>query len=209
MDKRSLFVLSLLASAIFTSPPVRATIEMQPPKIIAQQSDFSQAVLSVQDLPSGFIESPPGILAPIKQVLGKHFPLKVEGISLFINPYNQEFVMAVTTTLSEEAQQSGLRFDQADLRDIIVPMMGVRQVGEIEVLEQRELPEFNNIGESSAGLSTLVRMRGIPLRVDMGTFRRSEVLAFTLVAYPNGDSPITQLGNIARKLDDRIRQSSP
>ncbi|MCU0516927.1 MAG: hypothetical protein MUC60_08680 [Oscillatoria sp. Prado101] len=210
MDKRALFVLSLLAGVIFTGTPVRATIEMQTPKIVAQQSDLSQAVLSLQDLPPGFIEMPPDNLAPLKQIITERFPFKVESISLFMNLQNGEFLMSVTMTLSEKARQAGRRLDQVDLREIIGPMMGGDpKVAEIEILEQKELPQFNNIGESSAGLSTVARMRGIPVRADMGAFRRSEVFALTVLVYSNGDSPVTQLGDIARKLDARILQSSP
>jgi len=208
IQKRSIFILSLLTGVILAYPLFPSVINAQTPRNANQQSNFSQATISLQDLPPGFIEIPSENLAPIANILNQK-GVKVEKMSLFIYPQNREFLMIATMTLSPEAKKAGYSLEQVDFRQLMGPMMlGSRQVGEIEVLEQKELSDLNNIGDSSTGMTTLARMRGMTVRTDMATFRRNEVLAFTLVTYPKGDAPVVQVGNVARELDTRIQKYS-
>ena len=220
MKHRFALILCLLTGAMFVGSPVVAEFERE---AIAQttsaqesnQSVASGSVLTLEDLPSGFMEIPAANLAAIPQALDQTDMVRTKGVFFFINPTDFEFVMGITLELSEEAKQRGVNLEEVDLQEIfqqstLEQMLKTMPIGdaEMEILEQREL-ELPDIGDSSAGFTSLARMMGVSVRTETGVFRRNETLAYTAIAYPSGDGSIVQLEDLLRSLDDRIMQGSP
>lgn len=220
MKQRFALILGLLTGTMFASCPVVAELERDAiaQTTIAQESNHSVAsgaVLTLEDLPSGFMEIPAVNLAPISQAIDQTDMVRTKGIFMFINPIGFEFVMGMTIGLSEEAKQRGHSLEEADLQElfpenVLEQMLTTIPIGdaEMEILEAEEL-ELPDIGDSSAGFTTLARMMGVSVRTETGTFRRNETLAYTVVVYPSGDASIVQLEDLLRLLDDRIMQGSP
>ncbi|MFW5666139.1 MAG: hypothetical protein ACOC2Z_11470 [Coleofasciculus sp.] len=71
-------------------------------------------------------------------------------------------------------------------------------------MEYQPLPELNNFADTSTGFTLGIDMEGTPLQLDMATFRRGGMVAFTGVMYLNGQMPLIQVGDVAQKLDSRI-----
>ena len=220
--KKSLVLPIILLPFVVTTPVIGAT-EVQANRRVDPRQNVSVAEINISDLPNGFIEIPERSLAPLRRVLTQQ-GMNVESLFLFVHPGNFEFVMGATMTLSETLQQKGWDLNQLDFRQVIamllqstmqlpavrIPLasLGINQVAEIKVLQQRELSGVNNIGESSGGATTLMEGMGVTVRSDMTMFRRNRVFAIALVTYPNGDDPVVRVGDVARKLDRRIVQSS-
>jgi len=80
----------------------------------------------------------------------------------------------------------------------------VGEMGATDILEQKELAHLNDIGDTSAGLTVVADMEGIPMRMDMAVFRRGIVGAFVLVMYIDGEVPVLTVEEVTNKLDDRI-----
>ena len=172
MKKPLLLVSFLLTSAIWAGFPARAVTDVHRSKNLAQGANCPPATITAQDLPSSFIEIPPANLAPISEAMLQQYKLIVEDIFLFVNPLSFEFILGVTTKLSDEIDREARdSLETLDLQEVAeLLLLGNRQVGEMEVLEQKVLTDVNDIGDNSAGVKTIVKMRGVSVQVDMVMF---------------------------------------
>lgn len=218
--RHTLFVFSLLTSALFTAAPTQMILAI-PPSQSNSKTMASAITLSLKDLPVGFEEIPQEIkpqldarLEPFKQLLAKE-NLPVENFFAFVEPQKLEVVMGFTGMLSEQTQQR--KFD-ATLQQLQQPEVRRQLVSKIEeqlqqyrgikLLEQQSLPQLENIGDTSAGLSIAVTLRKQPVRIDMGGFRRGRVGVTTAVVYLDRTVPAVPVRDVATKLDTLILQSS-
>lgn len=203
---------SMLSGVMFVcllaAEPTLAATSVESAPVRSQAMLCSPVAIDPSDLPEGFIEIPTEHLMPISNVLQTKMNVNVEGIFLFLHPLLMEFLLGVTVTLSEEAQSAGYRFDSVDFPSLLEMMLVTRgqTVGQLEILEQRELPEAYNIGDSSVGFTTIARMSGVTVQVDTAMFRRRDRMAVTVISYPNGEVPVLGVGDIARQLDGKLVQ---
>ncbi|MEQ9620545.1 hypothetical protein [Coleofasciculus chthonoplastes] len=229
MIKRIPLSLGLLSSILFTGNPVNADIPLTPvstasstvPQTIAQASTSSNVKLLLEDLPEGFQELPPELAASLAsqfRLLTQQFQeanLNPENLFAFVNPESFQIVLGFTSPLSSE--QDWVNFDttvqqlqQPEIQQLLVSQLKQRLqgMGEINVLEYKPLPELNNFADTSTGFTLGIDMEGTPLQLDMATFRRGGMVAFTGVMYVNGQMPLIQVGDVAQKLDSRLVQVS-
>ncbi|MBE9118695.1 hypothetical protein IQ249_22660 [Lusitaniella coriacea LEGE 07157] len=182
-------------------------VKAEPPEPVA---------LTPEDLPSGFQEIPPAIrsqLAAQFKVFGEQFgqeDLDVENFFAFFNPQSFQAVMGFTGDLGTPEQQE--RFDanlqklqEPDVQTQILESVQERlkEFGNIEITNPSVLSELNDVADASTGLSVEVKMQSQAFRIDMASFRRNEMGAFTAVIYRQSDSPIA-IKDLAEKLDRRI-----
>lgn len=213
------FVFGLLTSALASTPA--QTILATPSKPNSGQPAASAITLTLKDLPTGFQEVPQEIkpqidarLEPFKQLLVKE-NLPVENFFAFVEPQKLEVVIGFTGMLPEPSQQR--KFDatlqqlqQPQVRQQIISKIQeqLQQYQGVKVLGQQALPQLENIGDTSAGISLAVALRKQPVRVDMGSFRRGRVGVTTAVVYLDKTVPVVPVRDVATKLDNRILQSS-
>lgn len=79
----------------------------------------------------------------------------------------------------------------------------------VELLGYKELPEFNNLGNASTGLSLDTKIQETPVKFDVVGFRRDRLSAFTAVLYPTGNQPSVSVKDMVAKLDARTFGSTP
>ena len=168
--------------------------------------DLSDAVLTLQDLPSGFEEMPLAELGMTEADLSQE-DFAVESLFAFLEAEHFEMVMGFTALLPTGVEQAGFN---VVLRhpDVLLELM-IGGMGAVDVLEQKELPDLDDIGDVSVGLTVAVDIEGIPMRIDVVVFRRDVVGAVVLVMYIDGDVPVVPVGDVARKLDNRIVEVLP
>lgn len=228
MIKRISLSLGLLSGILFTGNPVHADIPLTPvspasptvPQTISQASTSTNVKLLLEDLPEGFQELPPELTASLAsqfRLLTQQFQdanLNPENLFAFVNPESFQIVLGFTSPLSE---QDWVNFDtnvqqlqQPEIQQLLVSQLKQRLqgMGEINVLEYKPLPQLNNFADTSTGFTLGIDMEGTPLQLDMATFRRGGMIAFTGVMYVNGQMPLIQVGDVAQKLDSRIVQRS-
>lgn len=229
MIKRIPLSLCLLSGILFTGNPVNAAIPVTSastasptvPQTLSQASTSTNAKLLLEDLPEGFQELPPELAASLAsqfRLLTQQFQeanLNPENLFAFVNPESFQIVLGFTSPLASE--QDWVSFDtnvqqlqQPEIQQLLVSQLKQRLqgMGEINVLEYKPLPELNNLADTSTGFSLGIDMEGTPLQLDMATFRRGGMVAFTGVMYLNGQMPLIQVGDVAQKLDGRIFQVS-
>jgi hypothetical protein len=188
-------------------------------QIIAQNTAPASSTLALEDLPPGFTALPPELSASLAsrlQALNAQLPtgnLKPENFFAFVNPKSFQIVLGFTGQLPNETQRvefdtSLKQLQQPDVQKRTLSLLQekLKTFGEVKVTEYRGMPELNNLADTSTGFTIALEMRGQPLRLDLATFRRNEIGAFTGVIYTNGETPLIAVGDVARKLDGRLAQ---
>jgi hypothetical protein len=219
------FILSIFTflTQLAVTPAFAETVAPSPQPLPVQPTNptSSVPVLTVQDLPPGYKEIPPEFkkliaaqLEPFYQILTKE-NLPLNNFFAFIEPQKMEVVMGLTGILLNQAQQ--VKFDTA-LKEVQTPefQQQVIKLGEklksaqgVEILGYKELPEFNNLGNASTGLSLDTKIQETPVKFDVVGFRRDRMSAFTAVLYPTGNQPSVSVKDMVAKLDARTSPSKP
>ena len=222
MKTRSPFVLGLLTSALLAIAPAQAVPVTPTPNPPSSEPAASPVTLTLQDLPAGFQEVPPEIkpqfaaqLENLKQALVQQ-NLQLDNSFVFVNPDQIQLVLGFTGMLRDQPQQAkfdaGLQeLQQPEARQQLISKVqkGLQSVQGIEVVGYEALPELNNLADESTGMTLALKMQGIPVRMQIAGFRRSQVGSFTAVLYLDGAKPVLPVKDVVSKLDNRILQSSP
>ncbi len=163
--------------------------------------DLSEAVLTLEDLPPGFEAIPPDEFGFTKEDLSQE-DFTVEETFIFMEAEHFELIMGFTTLVSTRIEQAG--FDAGLRRSDFLMGAFIEGMGEADILEEEELSGLDDIGDASGGWTVVADMEGIPMRIDTVAFRRDIVGVFIFVMYIDGDVPVVPVGDVARKLDDRV-----
>ncbi|MFQ5613431.1 MAG: tetratricopeptide repeat protein [Anaerolineae bacterium] len=164
-----------------------------------------EAALTLAELPAGFEAIPPAELGLIPGTPVDDGAV-IEGSFAFLQTGRSELVWGFTTRPSTGAEQAGaapaLTYPDELLAAFIAGMTGA------ENLAQQELPGLAGLGQSSVGQTVAFTSQGLPTRVDAARFRQGDIEAFIFVMYVEGDAPQASIGDLARKLDERIEQTA-
>ncbi len=163
-------------------------------------TETSGIVLELKDLPSGFEEIDPAEMGMTKETMSNE-QFEVEEVFAFIQPTEFEIVMGFTTLLNNKLEQAG--FDAA-LRDPeLLSESFVGGMGGTDVLEQEELV-LEDIGNEASGLSFVVDMTGVSMRMDLAVFRKDKVGAFLIIMYMDGEEASVSIADLARTLANKV-----
>jgi phosphate/phosphite/phosphonate ABC transporter binding protein len=167
-------------------------------------TDFSDLALTAQDVPEGFEEMSLADLGMTEADLTQGV-YEMESFSAFVDLEHFEVLFGLTMVIPTGLQQAA--FDVSlqnpdflmDWMDVAAGMEGM------DVPEQKEIPDLDDIGEVSAGLSLVAGSDPFPMRMDMVMFRRDMVGAGVFLIYADGDVPVVTVGDLARKLDHKLQ----
>ncbi|HIK09745.1 MAG TPA: hypothetical protein IGS52_05680 [Oscillatoriaceae cyanobacterium M33_DOE_052] len=210
LQKMPFVPVCLLSVALLAQTPAAAQLEAfqtsepgQSPRInlLAQTTNFSDLVLTLQDLPNSFEAMPPTDLEQLRQDLTQE-DFKVASVFAFMDANNFELVMGITTQIQSAAEQQD--FDRTLNQPEVLQALLTEGLGQTEIKRQQPLTNLNNIGNSVGGVSLDVDLEGVPARLDIIAFRRDVVGAFVFVMYLNEETPVIPAPEVARKLDARV-----
>jgi len=176
------------------------------PPIPTPPSDLSDVVLTLEDLPLGFEAVSPAEFGFTKEDLSQD-DFTVESLFVFLEAEHFELVMGFTALVPTKLEQAG--FDVVLRQPEFLLESLTEGMGATDILEQKELSDLDDIGDAAGGLTVVVDMEGIPMRMDLVVFRRDIVGAFVLVMYMDGDIPVVTIDDVAGKFDDRIKRTEP
>jgi len=165
--------------------------------------DFSDMLLSLDDLPSGFEEEVIDDLDVFNEgTAEEQWPIRAA--CLFIEPDEYQFVLGAVQFLPDrfdQVQNDALLQRPEFLLESVLPTMGLG-----ELLDEAVLPGLDGIGDASAGFTFAVESAegGLPVRLDMVAFRRDVVGAYVAVMYVLGENPVVQAGDLAQVFDELI-----
>ena len=175
-----------------------------PPPSPTPLPDLSDAVLTLDDLPPDFADMPLEQLGLTPEDLsGEGF--EAESVFAFLEPSTFQLIMGFTLLVPDTIQQAG--FDLALRNPEFLLNLFVGGMGATEVVEQQELPDLNNIGAASTGLTVVADLEGISMRIDMVVFRTGLAGAMVMLVYPDGVDPDISIGELARRLEERLAEA--
>lgn len=161
---------------------------------------FSDAVLTLEDLPPGFVEEP---LADFDVEPGI-------GAAMVVNVIESGFAFSIETevfqVITGQTELLTLRTEQAEYDSFAQTLGNVFMAGISQVIsgedpkDLEEILNLDDIGDASNGLTAIVG--GVPpIRTDVIFFRRGKIGALIWTFYFDGDSPVVPIGDLGRKLD--------
>lgn len=172
-------------------------------------ADLSGLVLSLQDLPAGFIEMPADTL---KNVVGGIPNFKPASVFGYLKNDNQQFqiVTGFTTQLPNKIDRA--KFDAEIGEDTFAQQFskGLNNSNkESQFTNVTALTLEDKIGEVSAGWRTQGKIKGLPLNVELALFRRGKIGSFVSIIYLDGSKPAITISEAARQLDKQIMKLEP
>jgi hypothetical protein len=201
-----------LASQAVPSPepaPVSTSTPAGPPTQVPTETplpepDISSAVLTLDDLPSGFEEyNLEEMGMSVDDFSDENF--RPEEVFIFINPQDFQMVFGFNFLLTE-------RFDRAafDLGmsqpELTLPAL-VNGMGSENIQNEKILEGMEDVGDVQIGMTMIANMEGMPAQVDILMFRRDVVGAMVMSMVLEGQSPNITLHELGRKLDQHIQKS--
>ncbi|MEC4982581.1 MAG: hypothetical protein SAJ37_02685 [Oscillatoria sp. PMC 1068.18] len=232
MAKKLSFTLCLLTGIFFSAVSAKAQIPFQlaqfesenPVQTLSQTApapSLPVVALTVEDLPSGFEKLSPELTEQIASQfqffrgdLGEN-TLEPDNFFVFVNPDEFQVVLGYTGDLATEAAQKNFdanleQLQQPAAQQAMLAQMRekLKTVGAVEITSYAPLPQLSNLGNASTGMTMAVKMQGKPFRMDMASFRRNRVGAFTAVMYLDEEVSPVAVGEVARQLDSKILQLS-
>ncbi|WP_293153406.1 MULTISPECIES: hypothetical protein [unclassified Microcoleus] len=217
MKKRSLFALSLLTCVILAGSLVPEVSHAEDIQTVAQQPDLSKAVITKQDLPPNFEESPSAELAALKKDLNLQ-EITAKTVFQFANTQDisqLQIIMGATYLIPDRIGNTRVDFNSPDFnaqtltRSLTNGLAGAFQQSRGVDLGRQQIQQLTNldgIGNFAAGATTLLNVKGFSLRMDVVGFQRGKVFAVVCVAYIDGSVSAVPIRELARKLDSRIPQ---
>jgi hypothetical protein len=189
-------------STLTPTPTITPTSTNTPTITPTALPDLSQVTLTLNDLPSGFEIVPKNDCGISKETLD------IDGIDAesvcFLDAKHFETIIGFAVLLPTRLMQSEFdaRVRQPEAREAITKGLGEG----FEILEQKDLPIQQDVGDASVGFTLLFDDGGVPTRMDMMFFRRGEVGVTICLVYINRESPVITIDEVARKMDARIIQ---
>jgi len=213
MNKKACILACLLISSTFGGGLAKMSIanpgvtrsNTQSADIPEPAGDLPNLVLTLQDLPPGFIEMSSGA-AKFKNQLSK--PASDFAYQK-IDDKQFQLLIGFTMQLSDAIQQAG--FDQAIREGTVAKAFfeGLNSNKESQFTNPTALTLPDNTGEVSAGWTTQGKIENIPMNVDCAIFRRGKIGAFMATIYLDGMKPTITISEAARKLDSRMMELKP
>lgn len=213
----------MLSSAIaffvpYAISPPAAALPAFTATIAATPDDFEEKAiaLTLADLPPGFTEIPPSIseqivaqFAVLRQEFGQE-DLPITEVFAFFHPAQLQAIGGFTGEFATAADQA--RFDDqlVQLQDPetqaqVLEKLQTRlqDLGNVEVQGYTPLDDLADFGDAATGFTLDLTIQGIPFQIDLISFRRDRIGAFTaLLSRQQSDRP--PITDLAATLDRRI-----
>jgi osmoprotectant transport system substrate-binding protein len=133
-----------------------------------------------------------------------------DGVAMFMSQDPVEVVMAMMMQLDTEFEREtfDIEVDPEVMATSTLAGIGISSIEDENVVGYGEIPDVEDVGQISAGVTFAVNMEGDLLRWDLLTFRRGEVGVYLTVLYPDGALPMTAVTALAETIDARIALAS-
>ncbi|MGK7928676.1 MAG: hypothetical protein AB4290_26145 [Spirulina sp.] len=181
---------------------------------VEQTNKFTASLLTLEDLPEGFRELPPGISAQIAQqflALSDQFRqggLEPQEFFVFYHPGSLEVVFGFTGEIADidffDASLQLLK-DSPDLQQSIIAQIQekLENVPLAELTEMQIVPT-EEMGDNSIGVKADMKLMGMSFQGDLISFRRDSTGGFAAVMYRQSRSPQMTADALAGKIDGKI-----
>ena len=200
-------------TATFTATPIPPTLTPSPTATLTPTPDFSSAMITIGDLPSGFQPASPADLARLnlsEVSEAKTFWFLGEGrprnLFVFLRgaPSYEEVMGVLIYPLSPmDAALIDSLIASPD-RLIRAVGTGVSSGGSGSVRSSNMISGADKFGDHSVGVSLVSSGSTVPLRWDVLLARRNAFAELIYLVYIDGRQPSTSITDLGRILDGRL-----
>jgi hypothetical protein len=188
-----------VSTSVPDSPPTQTLPQTQNP-----EPDISSAVLTLDDLPSGFEEFNPDELSmSLDDFSDEEF--QPEEVFIFLDSQDFQMILGFNFLLTERLDRAAFDIGISQ-PEITLPAL-VNGMGSENVQDEEILEGFEDIGETQIGMTMVANMEGVPVRVDVLMFRRNIIGAMLMSMVLDGDAPNITLHELGLKLDQNIQET--
>ncbi len=177
----------------------QAPTSTQPPKV-----DISSAVLTLDDLPSGFeILYPEDLGMSVDDFSDEDF--QPEEVFIFINSQDFQMVIGFNFLLNDKVDR--IAFDAGVSQPKLTLPAMVNGMGSEDIQDEKVLEGLDDVGEKQIGMTMITDIEGVPIQVDILMFRREVIGAMLMSMVIEGESPNITLYDLGLKLDQHFEES--
>lgn len=210
---------SLLWTITASIGTISLAIAASPITVLAANPDDLEVeaiALTPADLPPGFTDLPPSISAQIVSqfsALREQFgqaDIPIRDRFAFFNPAQMQAVVGFTGELNTPEDQAEFDRNLAQLQNpdqqkqILAQIESrLSQIAAVEIEGYQELPNLESLADTATGFTLNLTIEGVPFQVDLISFRRDRMGAFTATLSRQSDSDLPIL-DIATTLDQKI-----
>jgi hypothetical protein len=151
-------------------------------------------VLTQKDLPTGFAAMPAAQLGEME----KNLPAGSRAFG-FTHEEGGQAVLGMLIPYETKAEQRVFDASLPYMVDVMAASLGAEG-------DPQMMGGLDDVGESRVASTSLSTMGAVGVRWDMVGFRRGGVGALVFVMYMDGEEPAVSVGDLARKLDARIKK---
>lgn len=218
MKKKVVFLVCLLISAGLGGAvgeesiaiPIRSLPNTLSADIPTPAADLSGLVLTLEDLPAGFVEMPPATMQKLVSGLQTLKPASVFGYNKNDEQHFQ-IILGFTQKLTNQIEQA--KFD-SDMREDVFAKdfsKGLNSSGknEYQFTNLTTLTLEEKIGEVSRGWTNQGKIQGVTMNLEIAVFRRGKIGSYLMILYLDGKKPAITMSSAARQLDKRIVELKP
>jgi hypothetical protein len=217
MKRKVVFLVCLLISAGLSSAvgeksiaiPVRSSTNSLLADISTPATDLPNLVLTLQDLPAGFVEMPPATMQKLVSGLQTLKPASVFGYNKNDDQHFQ-IIIGFTQKLTNQIERA--KFD-ADMREDIFAKEFSKGLNsgknEYQFTNLTTLTLEEKIGEVSRGWTNQGKIQGVTMNLEIAVFRRGQIGSYLMILYLDGKKPAITMNSAARQLDKRIVELKP
>jgi hypothetical protein len=194
---------SFTPSPTWTATPSKFA-GVPPSPVPGELPDLSDAVLTLRDLPSGFIDEASGFAGFASQMeasgtpIGSFFAFSSDFPLIVVAGYTMPLTGSLDVGIDLLIQEPEV------ILTTIAFSLGSSGLSDSDVTDRRVLPGFTNLGDASNAATCLIDFSGVKLRLDVTVFRRDEVGAVLIMMYLDGTKPNVSLRQLAIQFDSRI-----
>ena len=174
-----------------------------PAEVPAKLPDLATARIPVYDLPNGFEELSTEEFDTTFPVAGQEY--EPQAVFAYVNGSEFQMVLGMNFLLTEVLERTG--FDLAlSQPELILKEIASQMEGD-NVRKEEVTKVLDGVGETQVAMTMVVDLEGLPMRVNIGMFRRDMVggmiMSMTMLGQPESIS-LRELGQL---FDKRIQRS--
>jgi tetratricopeptide (TPR) repeat protein len=160
---------------------------------------FTKVELTLADFPAGFEAISPVELGLVEgSTIGNS--TTIDRSFAFLGTEHFELVWGFTTQVPTRSEQ--VEFDAELTLDSLLAILK-EGISDATIQKQEELSAPAGLGDASFGFTAVVAADDLRTRVDGIAFRKDGIATFIFVMYPDNDTPVISVGDVARKLASR------
>jgi hypothetical protein len=191
------FTASPVPTATPTSTATATVMPTDTPTITpTPEPDLSDVIITVSDLPDGFMPLSSRELDVYESGYGEG----ARAFSFTLDAAQFETITGVAMPIDLRSNQEF--FDQNLPNFVDFTVKGLEFNG-TALQDPEELTGLEEIGETRYGMTTVIDYGGVSYRWDVVAFRRGSVGMLVLIAYLDGDEPVMPVADLAILLDER------